>query len=57
MLLRAFLELAEVREDIYLGIIGDGNLKKKLQLIVLKSKFGDRVRFYGQLSRKRIANP
>lgn len=54
-LLRVFIEIADENKDIYLGIIGDGELRNRLVKISNDSNVGDRIKFYGLQSRSSIA--
>lgn len=55
MLLEAFANISKIYDDVFLGIIGDGELKNNLEIRVRELRLEDKVIFYGQRSRGEIA--
>ena len=53
-LIEAFLKLAHKYPDIKLLIVGDGEVLPILKEIAARSKFAERIRFTGQVSRKDV---
>lgn len=54
-LLEAFISVAEENSNIFLGVVGEGSLKTKLQTIAERSIVKDRIKFYGLCNRNEIA--
>ena len=55
LLIQAFNKVHEIHKDTFLGIVGDGELRKELGKLVDALGLNDSVIFYGQLSREKIA--
>lgn len=55
LLIYAFAEIHNIYPSTFLGLVGNGPLKTKLEHLVKKLSLEDSVFFYGQLSRKQIA--
>lgn len=55
LLLEAFSNIKQEYAEIYLGIVGDGPLRKELEAYVEKNHLDDCVKFYGRLQRNEIA--
>ncbi|MCI8417375.1 MAG: glycosyltransferase family 4 protein [Lachnospiraceae bacterium] len=54
MLIKAFAKVHQIHEDVFLGIVGEGILRKNMELLSQKLGVKNNVIFYGQLSRKKI---